>query len=73
MCCNGGCPANQTPERRSFTFNNVNAYYGRMKEWLRRFHGVATRRTLEALLPNATSSAMILGAIGIGPYQQQTR
>ena len=43
---------------------NVNAYHGRLKEWLRRFHGVATknlpnylgwRRTLEALAQNATS------------------
>ena len=61
--------------------NNVNAYHGRLKEWLRRFHGVATknlpnylgwRRTLEALGQNATSNAMILGAIGMGPYQQRT-
>jgi predicted DNA-binding WGR domain protein len=55
-------------------------YHGRLKEWLRRFHGVATknlanylgwRRTLEALEANATSDAMILGAIGLGPYQQK--
>ena len=51
------CPANQ-PQAPDFHLNNVNAYHGRLKEWLRRFHGVATknlpnylgwRRTLEAL------------------------
>ena len=75
-------PGKPNPKAPEFHLNNVNAYHGRLKEWLRRFHGVATknlpnylgwRRTLEALGPNATSSAMILGAIGIGPYQQQTR
>ena len=55
-----------------FHINNVNAYHGRLKEWLRRFHGVATkirnylgwRRTLEALGQKATPQALILGAIG---------
>jgi hypothetical protein len=69
------------PKAPDFHLNNVNAYHGRLKEWLRRFHGVATknlpnylrwRRTLEALGQNATSAAMILGAIGLGPYQQKT-
>ena len=64
-----------------FHINNVNAYHGRLKEWLRRFHGVATknlpnylgwRRTLEALGTNATPAHLILGAIGLGPYQQIT-
>jgi transposase-like protein len=64
-----------------FHINNVNAYHGRLKEWLRRFHGVATknlpnylgwRRTLEALGQKATPQALILGAIGLGPYQQIT-
>ena len=27
----------------AFHIQNVNAYHGRLKEWLRRFHGVATR------------------------------
>jgi hypothetical protein len=62
--------------------DNVNAYHSRLKEWLRRFHGVATKnlpnylgwcRTLEALGHHATWSAMILGAIGLGPYQQIAR
>lgn len=69
------------PNAPDFHINNVNAYHGRLKEWLRRFHGVATknlpnylgwRRTLEALGQNATSDALILGAIGLGPYQQAT-
>jgi transposase-like protein len=73
-----GKPTRQAPD---YHLNNVNAYHGRLKEWLRRFHGVATknlpnylgwRRTLEALGGNATSAKMILGAIGMGPYQQMT-
>jgi hypothetical protein len=53
----------------------------RLKEWLRRFHGVATknlpnylgwRRTLEALGQQATPDDLLLGAIGLGPYQQLT-
>jgi transposase-like protein len=73
-----GKPTRQAPD---YHLNNVNAYHGRLKEWLRRFHGVATknlpnylgwRRTLEALGGNATSARMILGAIGMGPYQQMT-
>jgi len=73
-----GKPSRQAPD---YHLNNVNAYHGRLKEWLRRFHGVATknlpnylgwRRTLEALGKTATPDAMILGAIGLGPYQQRT-
>ena len=61
--------------------NNVNAYHGRLKEWMRRFHGVATknlpnylgwRRALEAWGDQATPKNWILGAIGMGPYQQLT-
>ena len=71
-----GKPTRQAPD---YHLNNVNAYHGRLKEWLRHFHGVATknllnylgwRRTLEALAGNATSAKMILGAIGLGPYPQ---
>ena len=74
-------PGKPNPKSPEFHLNNVNAYHARLKEWLRRFHGVATknlpnylgwRRTLEALGENATSGAMILGAIGLGPYQQLT-
>jgi transposase-like protein len=74
-------PGKPNPKAPDFHLNNVNAYHSRLKEWLRRFHGVATknlpnylgwRRTLEALGQNATSADMILGAIGLGPYQQKT-
>ena len=53
-------PGKPNPRAPDFHINNVNAYHGRLKEWLRRFHGVATknlsnylgwRRTLEALGP----------------------
>jgi transposase-like protein len=66
------------PQAPDFHINNVNAYHGRLKEWLRRFHGVATknltnylgwRRTLEALGQNVMPDDLILGAIGLGPYQ----
>ncbi len=74
-------PGKPNPTAPDFHLNNVNAYHGRLKEWLRRFHGVATknlpnylgwRRTLEAMGRNASAGTMILGAIGLGPYQQKT-
>jgi transposase-like protein len=74
-------PGKPDPLAPDFHLNNVNAYHGRLKEWLRRFHGVATknlpnylgwRRTLEALGRSPSSAAFILGALGLGPYQQQT-
>jgi transposase-like protein len=75
-------PGKPDPLAPDFHLNNVNAYHGRLKPWLRRFHGVATkdlpnylgwRRALEALGQTASSAAFILGALGLGPYQQQTR
>jgi hypothetical protein len=75
-------PGKPNPQAPDFHLNNVNAYHSRLKEWLRRFHGVATknlpnylgwRRTLEALGQQVTPQAMILGAIGLGPYHQGTR
>ncbi len=75
-------PGKPNPQAPDFHINNVNAYHGRLKEWLRPFHGVATknlpnylgwRRTLEALGKHVTPGAWLLGAIGLGPYQQQTR
>jgi hypothetical protein len=51
-------PGKPNPQAPDFHINNVNAYHSRLKEWLRPFHGVATknlpnylgwRRTLEAL------------------------
>lgn len=74
-------PGKPDPLAPDFHLNNVNAYHGRLKEWLRRFHGVATknlpnylgwRRTLEALGQKASPTEIILGALGLGPYQQQT-
>ena len=74
-------PGKPNPQAPDFHINNVNADHGRLKEWMRRFHGVATknlpnylgwRRTLEALGETATPTALILGAIGLGPYQQIT-
>jgi hypothetical protein len=74
-----GTPKPEAPERH---INNVNAYHGRLKEWLRRFHVVATknlpnylswRRTIEALRATPTPEAWIEGAAGLGRYQQSTR
>ena len=59
----------------------MNAYHGRLKEWMRRFHGVATknlpsylswRRTIEALSRDSVPDAWIMGAAGLGPYQQNS-
>jgi hypothetical protein len=73
-----GKPNLQAPD---FHINNVNAYHSRLKEWLRPFHGVATknlpnylgwRRILAALGPKIMPKDFIFGAIGCGPYQQST-
>ncbi len=75
-------PGNPIPEAPEYHINNVNAYHGRLKEWLRRFHGVATknlatylswRRTVEALGSASTPEAWIMGAAGMGPYQHSSR
>ncbi|MGH7155919.1 MAG: IS1595 family transposase [Acetobacteraceae bacterium] len=75
-------PGSPKPEAPDLHINNVNAYHGRLKEWMRRFHGVATknlpsylswRRTIEALATASTPEAWIMGAAGLGPYQQQSR
>jgi hypothetical protein len=74
-------PGIPRPEAPELHINNVNAYHGRFKEWMRRFHGVATknlpnylswRRTLEALGAAPTPEAWIKAAAGLGPYQQST-
>jgi hypothetical protein len=58
-----------------------NAYHGRLKQWLNRFNGVATknlpnhlgwRRALEACGDKLQPPNWIKGAIGNGPYQQLT-
>jgi transposase-like protein len=74
-------PGKPNPQAPDFHINNVNAYHSRLKEWLRPFHGVATknlpnylgwRRTLEALGQKIMPDDFIFGAIGFGPYQQST-
>jgi hypothetical protein len=75
-------PGNPKPEAPERHINNVNAYHGRLKEWVRRFHGVATknlpsylswRRTIEALGAATTPEAWIMGAAGMGPNQHGSR
>ena len=36
-------PGKPSPEAPDLHINNVNGYHGRLKEWMRRFHGVATK------------------------------
>ena len=36
-------PGNPDPSEPRFHINNVNAYHSRLKEWMRRFHGVRDR------------------------------
>ena len=72
-------PGLPKPEAPDIHINNVNAYHGRLKEWMRHFHGVATknlpsylswRRTIEALGAASNPEAWIMGATGMGPYLQ---
>ena len=74
-------PGGLRPDAPQFHINNVNGYHSRFKEWMRRFHGVATknlpnylgwRRSLEALAQEATPKRWILAAVGLGPYQQKS-
>ena len=73
-------PGKPLPGEPDIHINNVNAYHSRLKEWMRRFHGVATRnlpnylgwrRALEAAEP-VNPQRWLLGALGQGPYQQLT-
>ena len=75
-------PGLPKPEAPDIHINNVNAYHGRLKEWMRHFHGVATknltsylswRRTIEALGTASTPEAWIMGAAGMGPYLRTSR
>jgi len=75
-------PGKPQPGAPEIHINNVNAYHGRLKEWLRRFHGVATRnlpnylgwrRAIEAWGDKASPQTWLLGALGNGPYQQLTK
>ena len=74
-------PGKPTPEAPHLHINNVNAYHSRLKQWLNRFNGVATknlpsylgwRRALEAWGHPLDPPKWILSAIGNGPYQQIT-
>ena len=74
-------PGKPTLEAPHLHINNVNAYHSRLKQWLNRFNGVATknlpsylgwRRALEAWGNQISPPKWILGAIGNGPYQQMT-
>jgi transposase-like protein len=74
-------PGKPRPEAPDLHINNVNAYHSRLKEWMRRFHGVATknlpnylgwRRALEAIGAPVTPEDWIRGAAGRGPYQYET-
>ncbi len=75
-------PGNPKPEEPQFHINNVNACHGRLKEWMRRSHGVATenlpiylswRRTLEAMAADGDPAPWIAAAAGLGPYQHETQ
>ena len=72
-------PGGPRTEAPNLHINNVNGYHGRLKEWLRPFHGVATkylknylgwRRTVEALGAGTQPEAWLRSAVGNGPYQQ---
>src|ERR1700731_821076 len=74
-------PGKPTPEAPHLHINNVNAYHGRLKQWLSRFNGVATknlpnylgwRRAPEARGHQLAPQTWIKGAIGNGPYQRLT-
>jgi transposase-like protein len=74
-------PGGPRPDAPNLHINNINAYHGRLKEWLRPFHGVATkyldrylgwRRTVEALGRGADQKAWLLSALDGRPCQQLT-
>jgi transposase-like protein len=75
-------PGGPKPEAPDLHINNVNAYHSRLKEWLRPFHGVATknlphylgwRRTLEAFGHTDQQGQWLKRAVGLGAYQQLTQ
>jgi len=74
-------PGKPNPKEPDFHIKQRQCLHSRLKEWLCRFTASPQKisrtisdgaRTLEALGQNVTSTAMILGAIGMGPYQQAT-
>ncbi len=60
-------PGSPRPEAPDLHINNVNAYHGGQKQWLRRFHGVGTAK-LPQLAQNHRSlwSRLIPGGVGHG-------
>ena len=74
-------PGKPAPEAPHPHINTVNADHSRLKQWLNRFNGFATknlpnylgwRRALEARGDKLEPPNWIKGAIGNGPYQQIT-
>ena len=66
-------PGKPTPEAPHLHINNVNAYHSRLKQWLSRFNGVATknlpnylgwRRALEGWGDQLAPQTWIKGAVG---------
>jgi hypothetical protein len=53
-------PGKPNPQVPDFQINNVNAYHSRLREWLRSFHGVATKKNL----PNYLGWRCTLEALG---------
>jgi hypothetical protein len=77
-CCILPKPGGPRPEAPNLHINSVNGYHGRLKEWLRPFHGVATkylghylgwRRTVEALGADVKRQDWLRAAIGVGVCQ----
>jgi hypothetical protein len=77
-CCILPTPGGPRPEAPNLHINNVNGYHGRLKEWLRPFHHVATkylgnylgwRRGLRRSGANAKQQAWLRSALGIGVCQ----
>ena len=80
-CCILPSPGGPMRDAPNLHINNVNACHGRLKEWLRPFHGVATKylgnylgwcRTLEAFGTNAEQLGWLLSAVGIQVCQLAT-
>ena len=66
------------PEAPNLHIDNMNGYHSRLKEWLRRFHGVATkyldtylgwRRIAEARGGGIQPADWLRSAVGVGCYR----